>query len=168
MSRCAHTLAVMLVCVSGFLSNHGLRRTAPFHFRQRSSAISVTTPKPTMIPKHVAIILDGNGRWAAQRGLPRVAGHIAGAGRIREVSLMMFSGELFFHSSELWRHVSSKHIAKQTLLAPTTASQHCRNAVTIFQTITTCLNCGVRRLTLFAFSTENWQRSPAVRFDGRT
>lgn len=37
------------------------------------------------IPAHVAIIMDGNGRWAKQRGLPRVAGHRAGAKAIREV-----------------------------------------------------------------------------------
>ena len=36
-------------------------------------------------PKHVAIILDGNGRWAQARGLPRVAGHKRGADRVREV-----------------------------------------------------------------------------------
>ena len=35
------------------------------------------------IPRHVAIIMDGNGRWAAKRGLPRVAGHEAGAEAVR-------------------------------------------------------------------------------------
>ena len=35
------------------------------------------------IPRHVAIIMDGNGRWAEQRGLPRVAGHRAGAEAVR-------------------------------------------------------------------------------------
>jgi len=35
------------------------------------------------VPRHVAIIMDGNGRWAAQRGLPRVAGHKAGAEAVR-------------------------------------------------------------------------------------
>ena len=37
------------------------------------------------LPKHVAIIMDGNGRWAAKRGLPRVAGHRAGAEAVRNV-----------------------------------------------------------------------------------
>ncbi len=37
------------------------------------------------IPRHVAIIMDGNGRWAQQRGLPRVAGHQAGVKSVREV-----------------------------------------------------------------------------------
>ena len=38
------------------------------------------------IPKHIAIILDGNGRWAKKRGLPRSAGHTAGAKRFREIA----------------------------------------------------------------------------------
>jgi len=39
------------------------------------------------VPRHVAIIMDGNGRWAAQRGLPRLAGHRAGAKAVRETIL---------------------------------------------------------------------------------
>jgi len=61
------------------------------------------------LPKHVAIIMDGNGRWAKQRNLPRLEGHRAGVENIRHVV------EIF-----------AKH--------------------------------GIRYLTLFAFSTENWQR----------
>jgi len=38
------------------------------------------------VPRHVAIIMDGNGRWAQQRGLPRIAGHVAGARRAPEIS----------------------------------------------------------------------------------
>ncbi len=67
------------------------------------------------VPQHVAIIMDGNGRWAKQRGLPRVAGHRAGTENIRRVI------ERF--------------------------NDH-----------------GVRYLTLYAFSTENWSRpAPEVR-----
>jgi len=40
---------------------------------------------PEGAPRHVAIIMDGNGRWAAKRGLPRLAGHSAGAKAVREV-----------------------------------------------------------------------------------
>jgi 1-deoxy-D-xylulose-5-phosphate synthase len=61
------------------------------------------------LPRHVAMIMDGNGRWATRRGLPRTAGHEAGARRIRP--LMELCGEL-----------------------------------------------GVNVLTLYAFSTENWNR----------
>jgi undecaprenyl diphosphate synthase len=63
------------------------------------------------IPRHVAVIMDGNGRWARQRGLPRHAGHKEGMKSVREA-------------------------------------------------VEGCLEAGVHFLTLFAFSTENWQRPP--------
>ncbi len=61
------------------------------------------------IPEHIAIIMDGNGRWAQKRGLPRTAGHRAGIEALREV-------------------------------------------------IENCSNIGIKYLTLYAFSTENWKR----------
>jgi undecaprenyl diphosphate synthase len=64
-----------------------------------------------LVPQHVAIIMDGNGRWATARGLPRVAGHREGAKAVR-------------------------------------------------RTIEAAIAQGVGVLTLFAFSSENWQRSP--------
>jgi len=65
--------------------------------------------RDSSLPRHVAIIMDGNGRWARQRGLPRIAGHRAGAKNIRKV-------------------------------------------------VKTFADYGVKYLTLFAFSTENWSR----------
>jgi len=67
---------------------------------------------PRRVPEHVAIIMDGNGRWARQRGLPRTAGHRAGAKSVRAV-------------------------------------------------VEQSLRSGVRVLTLFAFSSENWRRPRA-------
>ncbi|MBL8653358.1 MAG: di-trans,poly-cis-decaprenylcistransferase, partial [Alphaproteobacteria bacterium] len=67
------------------------------------------TAEPRVVPKHVAIIMDGNGRWAKSRGLPRVAGHKRGADAVRRA--VKSAGEL-----------------------------------------------GVRYLTLFGFSSENWKR----------
>jgi undecaprenyl diphosphate synthase len=67
---------------------------------------------PESIPVHVAIIMDGNGRWARQRGLPRTAGHRAGAKSVRAV-------------------------------------------------VEEAARRGVRVLTLFAFSSENWRRPRA-------
>lgn len=67
-------------------------------------------------PRHIAIIMDGNGRWAAQRGLPRLAGHDAGTENIRRIT---------FKAGEL----------------------------------------GIKYLTLWAFSTENWRR-PAEEVQG--
>ncbi len=61
------------------------------------------------VPRHVAIIMDGNGRWAGRRGLPRIAGHERGTDNIRRITYA--AGEL-----------------------------------------------GIRYLTLWAFSTENWRR----------
>ena len=40
------------------------------------------------LPRHVAIIMDGNGRWAAQRGQPRIAGHKAGVEAVRRVAAL--------------------------------------------------------------------------------
>lgn len=60
------------------------------------------------MPKHVAIIMDGNGRWAKKRGLPRIAGHWAGAKVLRDI--VKFSAEIeikvlsvFAFSSENWK-----------------------------------------------------------------
>jgi undecaprenyl diphosphate synthase len=64
---------------------------------------------PENIPQHVAIIMDGNGRWARRRGLPRLAGHRAGTENLRRI-------------------------------------------------IEGCVEFGIRYLTIYAFSTENWER----------
>jgi undecaprenyl diphosphate synthase len=63
---------------------------------------------PKRVPEHVAIIMDGNGRWANQRGLPRTAGHRAGAKSVRAVveeGVRQGVGvlTLFAFSSENWR-----------------------------------------------------------------
>jgi undecaprenyl diphosphate synthase len=67
------------------------------------------TLDPARIPEHIAIIMDGNGRWAKRRGLPRIAGHKVGASAVRSV-------------------------------------------------VENCANLGVKALTLYAFSVENWKR----------
>lgn len=61
------------------------------------------------IPRHIAVIMDGNGRWAKERGLPRIAGHREGVESVRDI-------------------------------------------------VEACGQLGVRYLTLYAFSTENWKR----------
>jgi undecaprenyl diphosphate synthase len=67
---------------------------------------------PAGIPQHIAIIMDGNGRWAKRRGLPRIAGHKVGVSTVRSV-------------------------------------------------VEDCANLGVKALTLYAFSAENWKRPRA-------
>jgi undecaprenyl diphosphate synthase len=64
---------------------------------------------PERLPQHMAIIMDGNGRWAKQRGKPRIFGHKAGAESVRAI-------------------------------------------------VDTCGRLGIRAVTLYAFSTENWKR----------
>jgi undecaprenyl diphosphate synthase len=69
---------------------------------------SVSIPQPRLIPRHVAIIMDGNGRWAKQRFLPRVAGHRRGVENVRStVRACVDRGvehlTLFAFSSENWR-----------------------------------------------------------------
>ena len=64
------------------------------------------------IPDHIAIIMDGNGRWARERSLPRIAGHREGINSVREITRL-------------------------------------------------CGEIGIKHLTLYTFSTENWQRPKA-------
>ncbi|MDQ8021254.1 MAG: polyprenyl diphosphate synthase [Moraxellaceae bacterium] len=68
-------------------------------------------PDSAAVPQHIAIVMDGNGRWAKKRFLPRVAGHKRGVETVRAV-------------------------------------------------VRRCIDRGVRHLTLFAFSSENWRRPP--------
>ncbi|CAK0755899.1 ditrans,polycis-undecaprenyl-diphosphate synthase ((2E,6E)-farnesyl-diphosphate specific) [Gammaproteobacteria bacterium] len=68
----------------------------------------MSAPTPDPLPRHVAIIMDGNGRWASRRHLPRFAGHRAGVGRVTEmVRVCNQRGiqvlTLFAFSSENWR-----------------------------------------------------------------
>src|SRR3989442_13021817 len=72
----------------------------------------INTIDPVKLPEHIAIIMDGNGRWANRRSLPRVAGHKAGIGPVRG-------------------------------------------------TVESCARLGVKALTLYAFSIENWKRPRA-------
>ena len=70
------------------------------------------------VPRHVAVIMDGNGRWAARRGLPRVAGHKAGAEAVRRTMQAAVDHgvevlTLYAFSSENWRR-STEEIADLT------------------------------------------------------
>lgn len=74
------------------------------------------------VPRHVAVIMDGNGRWAKQRGLPRVEGHIAGAERVREV--LRYAREfgveymtLYAFSTENWKRSREEVDALMDLLS---------------------------------------------------
>ena len=75
------------------------------------------TPESTAsnktLPRHVAIIMDGNGRWAQQRGLPRIAGHRAGVNSLREIvkscTLLGISAlTVYAFSTENWKRPLSE------------------------------------------------------------
>lgn len=76
-------------------------------FRKKKSVTSEPTLR--LVPRNLGIIMDGNGRWAKKRGLPRQAGHVTGAQVFRKITKY-------------------------------------------------CEKCGVKFLTVYAFSTENWKR----------
>jgi undecaprenyl diphosphate synthase len=70
--------------------------------------LTVLSAPSTHLPKHVAIIMDGNGRWAKKRHLPREAGHYAGMGAVRETvraacDMKLENLTLFAFSSENWK-----------------------------------------------------------------
>ena len=72
------------------------------------SSSTTAVPEVGTVPRHVAIIMDGNGRWATKRFLPRVAGHVKGADAVRGVvETCLERGveylTLFAFSSENWR-----------------------------------------------------------------
>jgi undecaprenyl diphosphate synthase len=75
--------------------------------------LTSTAAVPRALPRHIAIIMDGNGRWAKARGLPRIAGHRSGAEAVRRT--VTAAGELgipyltlFGFSSENWKRPSAE------------------------------------------------------------
>lgn len=82
------------------------RSREKFFSGKRNSAL-LAEFDPSRVPAHVAVIMDGNGRWAARRGLPRLAGHSAGAKAVREViaaaiELGISHLTIYSFSSENW------------------------------------------------------------------
>jgi undecaprenyl diphosphate synthase len=74
----------------------------------KPSTAAATDGAAALVPRHVAIIMDGNGRWAAKRGLPRAAGHKAGAEAVRRTLQAAADAgvevlTLYAFSSENWR-----------------------------------------------------------------
>jgi undecaprenyl diphosphate synthase len=79
------------------------------------------TSRGPIVPRHVALIMDGNGRWAKARGLPRVAGHRAGAKAVRRcIEAAIDHGvewlTLFAFSSENWRRPAGEVMELTSLL----------------------------------------------------
>jgi len=76
-------------------------------FRSKRASALLGEFDPALTPRHVAVIMDGNGRWASKRGLPRLAGHSAGAKAVREIIAAAIELEvsyltIYSFSSENW------------------------------------------------------------------
>ena len=74
----------------------------------QSTADAVTESRPATVPTHVGIIMDGNGRWASRRGLPRLAGHHAGTENVRRITIACADVgvevlTIYAFSTENWR-----------------------------------------------------------------
>ena len=77
------------------------------------SSATRSIPEQRAVPRHLAIIMDGNGRWAKKRFLPRVAGHKQGVETVRQVVKACIERgieylTLFAFSSENWRRRQRK------------------------------------------------------------
>ena len=77
---------------------------------------------PQIVPRHVAIIMDGNGRWAKRRGLPRTAGHAAGAETFRRVASICREWgveylTVYAFSTENWKRPAEEVSAIMELLS---------------------------------------------------
>ncbi len=88
-----------------------------------SESSTIAVPAVQGVPRHVAIIMDGNGRWAKQRMLPRVAGHKRGVETVREITRTCAERgveflTLFAFSSENWRRPTDEvSVLRQLFLA---------------------------------------------------
>jgi undecaprenyl diphosphate synthase len=88
----------------------------------RTEEIASRPPALTAVPRHIAIIMDGNGRWAQERGLPRLSGHRAGTENIRRIieSCVEFGIQvltLYAFSTENWRRPDSEVNGLMMILA---------------------------------------------------
>src|SRR5438477_12377601 len=86
------------------------------------------TVRAQPVPEHVAIIMDGNGRWATRRGLPRVAGHHEGAKTARATvraadALGLRYLTLYAFSTEYWRRPADEVSTLMSLLVRATHSE---------------------------------------------
>ncbi len=88
--------------------------------------LSVVSPASDGLPRHIAIIMDGNGRWAQQRGLPRIEGHRHGVASVRRITehcarMGIQQLTLYCLSSENWRRPAAElqvlmHLLEQYMI----------------------------------------------------
>jgi undecaprenyl diphosphate synthase len=87
-----------------------------------STTQAVSEPLPETVPTHVGIIMDGNGRWAKRRGLPRLAGHHAGTENVRRITVACADAgvevlTIYAFSTENWRRPADEVLGLMRLLA---------------------------------------------------
>jgi undecaprenyl diphosphate synthase len=87
-----------------------------------SSPKTLTEARPEAVPTHVGIIMDGNGRWAKRRGLPRLAGHHAGTENVRRITIACSDVgvqvlTIYAFSTENWRRPPEEVTGLMRLLA---------------------------------------------------
>src|ERR1700693_5384470 len=88
----------------------------------QSTPQAAALPRPEAAPTHVGIIMDGNGRWAARRGLPRLAGHHAGTENVRRITIACSDAgvqvlSIYAFSTENWRRPADEVHGLMRLLA---------------------------------------------------
>jgi undecaprenyl diphosphate synthase len=88
----------------------------------QSSPASEPSIGPNSVPSHVGIIMDGNGRWANRRGLPRLAGHHAGTENVRRITIACADAgvdvlTIYAFSTENWRRPADEVFGLMRLLA---------------------------------------------------
>jgi undecaprenyl diphosphate synthase len=81
-----------------------------------------SAPQPETVPAHVGIIMDGNGRWAKRRGMPRLAGHHAGTENVRRITVACADAgvevlTIYAFSTENWRRPADEVLGLMRLLA---------------------------------------------------
>jgi undecaprenyl diphosphate synthase len=86
------------------------------------SAQPASEARPETVPAHVGIIMDGNGRWASRRGLPRLAGHHAGTENVRRITIACADAgvevlTIYAFSTENWRRPADEVFGLMRLLA---------------------------------------------------
>jgi undecaprenyl diphosphate synthase len=93
----------------------------PTLLARRSEMPGVPSIDKTRIPAHIAVIMDGNGRWAKSRHLPRIFGHRAGISSVREIvrscgELSVKALTLYAFSAENWTRPTTEIRAPMKLL----------------------------------------------------
>src|SRR6202048_2611076 len=90
--------------------------------KPQSTTQAGAQPLPETVPTHVGIIMDGNGRWAKRRGMPRLAGHHAGTENVRRITIACADAgvevlTIYAFSTENWRRPADEVLGLMRLLA---------------------------------------------------